>query len=203
MNAPMQWFRAVMLALLVSGVILASVPVSADDLAPPPWRGAPGSDWQHWTWDNGPNAVPDFWNNPYGTPTENTSARQNAAWNPIFGGRTGVWELEDGYMEWYIPDHFDPQLEKLVRVQLTLNVPDWNWAGSPTIGPVTDLGDGWYHHWADYVIPCQPFTVWIAGTFAIDQMVVDSVCVPEPGTMLLSAIGFGVVGAALRRRRKA
>lgn len=107
-------------------------------------------------------------------------------------------------MKWFIPNHNEPLLPKWVRIQFTLDTPEGNWGGNPKhIGPVTDLQDGWYHHWADYVVPCEPFTVFLSGTVAVDQLVVDTLCVPEPGTMLLSTIGFGVIGAALRRRRKA
>ncbi|GBC94508.1 hypothetical protein HRbin16_00291 [bacterium HR16] len=212
MSASRQYVFAVMRAILFVALVLAgsvAVPVRADDLAPPPWRGAPGSDWQHWEFrTNGP--LPDAWNNPYGVPTENVALRSNATWHNSFGGRQGVWELRDGYMQWEIPDDFQPHLPKWVRIQFTVNIANFNWAGNPTfIGPVTQLETDpqtnitWYHHWADYVLPCQPFSVFLQGTLAVDQLVVDSVCVPEPGSMLLSTIGLGVVGAAFRRRRKA
>jgi hypothetical protein len=201
--------RAAMALALVVTLAVWSTPVRSDDLAPPPWRGAPGSTFQHWHWDNGDTQTPDVWNNPYGIPQENSAERNNAWWNGTFGGRQGVITLAEGYMEWHIPNHFEPTIPKWVRIQLTLNTPNFNWVGNPTVGPVTQLETDpatqitWYHHWADYVIPCRPFDVFVTGTFAMDQLVVDTVCVPEPGSMLLSSIGLGVVGLVARRRRKA
>ncbi len=206
MNAVIPRYCTVMCMAVLAAVMLASVSALADDLAPPPWRGAPGSTFQHWQY-NQDNPLPDVWNNPHGQPTETT--RSSALWLNDYGGRQGVLSLVDGYVGWYIPNHFEPTLPKWVRVQFTVDIAQFNWAGNPTVGPVTQLetdpatGITWYHHWADYVIPCQPFTLFLQGTVAMDQLVVDTVCVPEPGTMLLSSIGFGVVGAALRRRRKA
>lgn len=214
MNALKQYLVAAAHVVLVIALVLAGLAtasVRADDLAPPPWRlSSAESTFQHWEFSGGvtPVELPENWVNPFGQPQENVSVRTNATWHNVYGGRQGVWELDGGYLQWEIPNAFHPTLPKWVRVQFTVNIPVVNWGGNPKVGPVTQLetdpltGITWYHHWADYVIPCVPFSVFLQGTLAADQLVVDSLCVPEPGSLLLSTIGFGAVGAALRRRRK-
>lgn len=222
----------VLLVMMLVAVSLASLPALADDLAPPPWRlSSPSSTWQHWKFSNPPvwppggpppgAEYPENYTNPNGLPQENVAARVNAVWHNQLAGRQGVWELwpsadpaQQGYMEWFIPN-FGLRMPKIARIQFTLSTQNLNWVGGPVnVGPITQLetdqqtGITWWHNWAEYRFPtCDPFTVWIKNTsdrypLLVDQLVVDTVCVPEPGTMLLSTIGFGVVGAALRRRRK-
>ncbi len=58
------------LLVLTAAALIAPLAM-ADDLNPPAWRGAPGSTFQHWNFDNGPYSqpiAPDMVDNPYGSP---------------------------------------------------------------------------------------------------------------------------------------
>jgi hypothetical protein len=41
----------------------------------------------------------------------------------------------------------------------------------------------------------------IRGDILVDQLVIDTICAPEPGTMFL--LGLAALGTLIRRRRKA
>lgn len=192
--------------LLVALAVLSFViPAFADDLTPPPWRGAPHSDFQHWMFTQPTNPFPELWHNPYGTPQMTSTG--GATWLPTFEGREGVYCLPpNSTMSWHIPDEIDPTMIKLIRIQFTYFLPGGGVLpplGNPTDVGYTPLPGGWTHMRIDYQEPCQPFDVLlISGNEPIylDQLVVDAICVPEPGAIagLMGAVGM----LALKRRRK-
>ncbi|MBI4578971.1 MAG: hypothetical protein HY718_04660, partial [Planctomycetes bacterium] len=102
---------------LVVGVVAGLA--LADDLNPPPWRGAPGSTWQVWQFgDPSPNPPPDAGNNPYGVPSSTIAPGIGQAWLPTWDGRTGVWPLS-GEIIIEIPNRPLPLPFKDIWIQLT------------------------------------------------------------------------------------
>ncbi len=208
--------RSVLLILALAGAF-----ARADDLVPPSWRGAPGTTFQHWSFPTAdPAATPDaglF--NPYGTPflTVNSSAN----WQAAALGRAGVWTLPGdpaiGAIGFLVPNALLPGAPKLVWMQVT-------WAALPgssssprgmvVVGTTPyqlsfvgelSLPNGW-KHWVLYVeLPRSPsleevflFPNGPLGGIYVDQVVLDTFAVPEPGTLVCATIGLA--GLVLRRR---
>ena len=207
-----------------SSIILAAILVSvgfsgvfADDLYPPLWRGDPGSTFQMWEFlTPDPNAVPDVWDNIYGMPIAEVTPGTGQEWWDIYGDRQGVWPLS-GTIEVPINNQPLPLPYKDILVQLT-----WSQQVSTSIPVVWDLvsgvqgtlvneidlgptgepyGDGtWYH--STYLIHLEPNPdfeiVKIDGTIMVDELVIDTICFPEPASLGLLALG----GLAMLRRRR-
>ncbi len=129
--------------------------------------------------------------------------------------RVGIWPLS-GHID-VIVDNHDPENEfKDVWLQVVWRAQE---AGAePIIGnldppahpdyeprlvaPPVDLGSGWFentYEWRIYPNPeAEMFT--ISGTIDVDQLIIDTWCVPEPATLLVLALGL--IPALLKRRRK-
>ena len=206
------------LAVLMVGCFVASQVVSADDVFPPPWRGQEGTTqavWEFGTSD--PSPSPDFEFNPYGPSNMNVYAGVGQEWWDIWGGRQGVWPLS-GTIEVEIPNRQEPRPYKDIWVQVTWapQAPDTyplvsetlsGQAGGlineiqlePTLEP-PPADDFWYH--STYLIHIEPNPAWeivrIDGAIMVDQIVIDTICIPEPATMLLLSIG----GLAVLRKKR-
>jgi len=186
--------------LFATAALIATV-ANAHDFNPPPWRGAPMSDFQHWLFST-PGPLPEISNNPFGQPAITDFGQSR--WLETFEGQEGVWCIPEGSaMIFHIPDADEPTMLKLIRIQVTFwgTPADFQFLGDPFDFGFKDFGDGWTGAWADYERSCQPFDVaLVGGPLYVDQLVVDAVCVPEPITMA----GFGIAGLGViaRRRRK-
>lgn len=209
-----------LIAVVVAGAAIA------DDLVPPPWRVPgqplpPGATYQEWTWDRGaqnPNdGTADNYINPYGIPTVVHPA-PNPPYPilPTFEGRVNVLCLDAGRtISFKIPNQEEPAPHyKEVWLQLTYFAP----AGTPLPQPLPPPGGtgatighmplpgSWMHSTFSLTYPdCPPFEIIsiVNGTnhpIYIDQVVIDTLCVPEPASF--AALGIGAV-ALLRRRKKA
>jgi hypothetical protein len=185
----------------------------ADDLNPPPWRGLPGTTFQQWEFDDpNPNPLPTILNNPYGIPSTTVVPNNGLAWFPVFNGRSGVWPLS-GYIETTIPNTPIPNPTKTIWVSLT-----WAPQGigcTPFVIETTtatsgqlihqDTVNGWTH--STYGITMYPNpqfeSILIQGEVFVDEMVIDTVCVPVPEPGSLAVLGTGAIGLlfGLRRRR--
>lgn len=113
------------LAVLVT--ILGVGAVFADDLNPPPFRGAPGSTFQCWTYNTPQVILPDCpcpIDNPYGPagvgPTGSFTGGQ---WLNTFAGLKGIRCLPDGESLTYtIPNDFAPfPTPKTIWIQVTFH----------------------------------------------------------------------------------
>jgi len=200
--------------LLVFAAILLLVSVVsafADDLNPPSWRGQAGTTWGIWEFNtNNPNPLPDQGYNPYGTPSTQVTPGLFQSWQPNWGGRSGVWPLS-GEIWITIPNNPVANPYKDIWVQLTwaeqatgntplvLATAPENTASS-LVNQVA-LGGGWYH--STYSIRLYPNpnqeTLLITGGINVDQLVIDTRCVPEPSSIL--ALSAGLIGLVLRKRR--
>lgn len=206
-------------AVLVFAVVMVVVPslARADDLFPPPWRNQAGTTLQEWTFpDANQNPPPDVVINPYGMPGAQVWPGTGQWWWAMWGGRMGVWPLS-GAMEFTIPNQNIPNPYKDIWIQITwakqafLSEPVLSSVPGGTVelvrqvdlGPTGEpppAGANWWH--STYKIRIYPNpaseVIRIDGTVMVDQIVIDTICVPEPATMALLGLGSLVL---LRRRR--
>jgi hypothetical protein len=192
----------------------------ADDINPPPWRGGIGTTFTHWgfgTNDNTPS--PDNEVNPYGSASAEVWPGVGQLWWATWGGRDGVWPLS-GAMEFEIPNRPYPFEYKDIWVQVTwaqqapgtypivsetLSAENGTVINEVTLeatGEPYPAGEHWMH--TTYLIHIEPNPsyeiVRIDGAVMVDQVVIDTQCIPEPVTLSLLSLGLG--GAAVLRRRR-
>ena len=218
----LRWLVAMM---VVGGVVSTAL---GDDIVPPVWRGDPASTFQEWDFLTDANpASPEAGTltNPYGSPTATISLGFLAAgYLGEFEGRDGIWDIAQGpptstgCITLEIPNSSitGPGTYKDVLVQVTYyldpsDVPVVDVVG----GTLTDSGSqlvddvsgpgAWWLDWSLWRIEPNPFseTITISGNAdwgsTIDQIVVDTVCVPEPATAALVILGCA---SLLGRKRR-
>lgn len=215
---------------LVLAFAATAVIARADDTFHPPWtRFQPNTTTQEWTFpdQNLPHA-PDnnsiLWN-PNGTAQQLDTHNQGSGflWLPTFNGRTGIYQLNPSgpagpsILVFGIPNTQTPQPRKDVWAQITwfvdagttsVDLTPFGGSVPPTTvenGTVLDAF-GWRHSTFSYVLQPNPSFEYYqirnnsAVPIYIDQVVIDSQCVPEPASMAI--LGLGVVGLVCARRKK-
>ena len=191
----------------------------AEDLNPAPFRGQDGTTYARWeflTPDDQP--IPDELFNPYGSTTMQIWPGVGQEYWPDWGTRTGVWPLS-GAAEISIENRPEPLPYKDIWVQLTWaeqvqGVVPLVWETisgieaevhdqivlNPTGEP--SPADGFWYH-TTYLIHLEPNPdfeiIRIDGAVMIDELVIDTICAPEPCTIALLGMG-GIV--LLRRKYK-
>lgn len=210
--------RAVLLCLLLA---LSAGLAYAEDLTPPPWqRYQPGTTFARWEFSMpDPQPVPDQFYNPYGLLNTLVQPGLLQSWQPVWGGRQGVWPLS-GTIQVTIPNSPVANPYKDIFVQLT-------WAQqAPNVFPIIrdvssntfaslvhqialgptgeSFGDGmWYYGLYQMRLYPNPSseTLIIDGAVMVDELVIDTRCVPEPSSIL--ALGIGTIGmlGLIRRKR--
>ena len=194
---------------------LASVALADENFAPP-WRAQPEAAYARWEFDTqDANPAPDAQITTLGPPSCAITTPQGLNdWLPVFEGRPGVWDLTaGGQIVATMPNLPEPRPYKDIWFQLTW----YNQGGRdplPVIDIVPDIGQVTFLYIADQIFFPDNW-VWqlfhaniepnpntedfiITGDILVDELVIDTYCVPEPATMGLLSLG----GVVLMRRKK-
>lgn len=221
MKATNTGLRALVLAFVVA--LITPVCVFAASTTPT-WRGDDGSTYQQWTFDNDANpAAPPNVYNPYGTPSATITVGDfGEGWLdslPGLGSMSGYWDLGSaGQISIDIPNRPGGAYKELWV--LVTYFEDMTAAPAVTVqsqGQVSildevtfqveavDTGGAWMAYFGKWQIVPNPENerVLITGDMfgsIIDGIEIDTICVPEP-TSLLSLLVGGSLLPILRRRR--
>ena len=198
----------------VAVILICSLAVAgsalADDLNPPPWqRGMDGTTWAAWEFSTpDPKPMPDAGYLPYGPPDTTVWTGVGQQWWDSWEGRQGVWPLS-GAMEMLLFNRPEPLPYKDIQIQITWMpqvpraepvVTELMWGGTGELIDEIPLSSDWTH--STYMIHLEPNpdmeTVWIEGSIMVDEVVIDTICIPEPMTLSLLALGALALG---RKRR--
>jgi hypothetical protein len=180
----------------------------------PPWQGEPRTTFQEWDFATNsvtpsPNSV--TVNNPYGDPLLRVTPADE--WVSTVDGRQGVWPLS-GEIDVYLPNWQELQPKKEIWIQLTWKATDVDLylPNEPLIGvaPFESMQmsredsaeqDGWVSSLFIIDIWPNPSEEWISvkGDIMVDELLIDTYCVPEPVTILLLGAGGTLVTLARKR----
>ncbi|HBG27426.1 MAG: hypothetical protein A2Y10_09920 [Planctomycetes bacterium GWF2_41_51] len=196
--------------------IAGNVRATAIDIDPPSWWLTPGLDttWQVWSFGNsgtGP-IEPDSagYDSFLGThvtvsPQSNWLAEYNQFdYYGLIGG-SGIWQLSGSGIDAYVVNYDQPASEKHIWIQLTWR--SQQQGGAPVIylqddtgsqiGPFTShvsytwLNDYWIHSTYEIILDHNTSfeIINISGSIYVDDLVIDTLCIPEPATISLLIIG--------------
>ncbi|MFH1614450.1 MAG: hypothetical protein ABIG61_05125 [Planctomycetota bacterium] len=175
-------------------VAFACAGLWADDLNPPLWRGQALTTMQSWEFGTNQNpSAPDIDNNPFGTAS--ASVVYDSPFTPWLDNdcnHQGVWFVEDR-IDLFVPNSSVPNPIKYMWLQLTFYSDS---ANDPQIFSIPGLSmvekiqkiqlDDYYWH-GTYRITIEPNpseeTLYIMPrdcTILIDEIVLDTLCIPEP-----------------------
>lgn len=202
----------------LSNILLISIIFVSTAAAVPSWRGSPNTTYQEWTFDDDENpAVPEINENPYGLPLaefSTTGSPDNLVWLAEADGHQGVWTGEPLDVELIIPNRpvSDIYKEIWLEVDFQSQILAWSVTPSPVAGNVVEeishdtspIGSSQWSRftigWRIYPNPNKErICLAVMGTGALlDRAAVDTICVPEPATVCLLAVG----GLTIMRRRR-
>jgi len=204
------------IVILCTAVILGAGSTAFADLVPP-WRGDDGSTFQQWDFSiNNPTPPPDVVYNPYGNGPQ-LRVDTPYDWYEVIELGYGVWPLS-GEIDVYIPNRQLPLDHKDIWIQLIWKQahldPNPFLPDQPLIGvtPFDSMQmsrhdsvnlNGWTHSLFQINIWPNPFEEWITikGNILVDQLTIDTICIPEPATLAL--LGIGGLMTLIRKRRSA
>lgn len=222
MNGKVRKLSVVLTVLLLAG------PVVADDIFAPTWRGTENTLTAEWDTWKGTDGAPDWWTCNPATLDYEPCVEYNVLLEEYMGRNDVVAAGYDDDILFELDNYNNDNPEKWIRIQITYYHDGTGEQGLPiAIDLWTDEVDNeyiqissveWYEHEGElgaltgwiteaYDIIIYPNPDWeeIGLKFDVypayvDQVVIDTKCVPEPMTLSLLAIG-GL--ALIRRRRKA
>jgi hypothetical protein len=183
-------------------------------------RGDEGSTWQVFDFYTNANpAKPDYGDNPYGE-SMITINESDSYWDGNFDGWSGGYGPIDLSLQ--IPNNEDPLAYKEVWLELSYRgtleefsvIPEGlegiEYTVEQLLGPDSNPGQGWALAIIGLRISPNPVSEtinlrinsvpWCQVTPSVDYVIVDTLCIPEPATLLLLCSGIGLVNR-LRRRR--
>jgi hypothetical protein len=197
--------------------------VFAYDINPPVWRGSSNSTFQIWEFanDHSPADLSTGWINPNGTPTATIQdpfemvdwlVDYNAGGSEI---EYGIWKLYAGKLLLEIPntDNTAPDSSKEIWMQITYYDPTGVGGNLPVVAVPsyttltlvnrTELPSNFLHDTYKIIIEPNPSieTIKISPIqcqLYVDEIIVDTICVPEPATIAIFALGSLMF---VRRRR--
>ena len=206
--------RRFMYVLVVVAVLACCATLAlADDLVSPPWnRGDIGTTRERWEFTTQQQVTPDDADNPYGTATASFAGD---TWYNYHDNRSGVWRMSgtNPELDFIVPNALGG-FRKDIQLQLT-------WTPTAEINSVVVMCNGvlgtlykeqgvdpspWLHStWRLSIFPnpnIETIRIIGDGTFYVDEVVIDTHCIPEPSSLLALASGvFGLAGLAWRKRR--
>lgn len=216
-------WRALVLAALV---VMAVTSVAQATVPAPSWRGSEGSTYQKWTFDTADNPVaPSSVSNPYGDPTASVTVGDlGSGWQPEIPGmgtQTGLWDLGSlGTISIDLPNR--PLGLEFKEMWISV-VCFEDMTAAPTVevlcgGVISFLGEEtylveedpisgqWNAHLSKWRIEPNPNSEQVIITSdlfgsVIDQVEIDTICVPEPASFATLLMGGPFL--VLLRRRKA
>jgi len=205
-------------------LLLAAGGSPAHDMVQPDWRGGgEGITFQQWTFSDASNpAQPDVSVNPYGQAEAAINVGlMGEGWLESLGfdSQTGMWDIggPDGSITLAIDNRPLELPYKEIWLQVTyyelmgnlpsIDVPGAQFISGQTITIEEDpilAGTGWFLDQSVWRIEPNPSSEQIILTGAdmgstIDQIVVDTICIPEPCTAILLLTGTWI---GLRKRLK-
>jgi hypothetical protein len=209
----------VVAAMVLAAPALAFNPLPPDDVQPPTWRGLPNTTSEYWQFFSSTN-----WTQPDGSLSTNTgwlpsthiTIDSTNQWIPsdTASGRFGIWSLT-GTMDVTVDNYPTQNLEKLMWVQVVWQPMSGVTNTGPilsgfqpqgttpvAVGPVA-LTNGWFettYKWELFPNPAEESFV-LGGNINVDQVIIDTWCIPEPSALLLATAGGGLL-LVLRWRRQ-
>lgn len=204
--------------LICAMLLIVSGPTLARDIVPVPWDPLyPTNTTQAWEFTvTGPWGPPTYGNNPFGEP--NLIVTGDFFWPYGVQGPDGMpimalhFGAMGGSISITVPNFPLPNLMKMVQYQVTS---DKGMNGLPismppgTIDPAT-IGNAmwpngtWYTYSGVIGIPGNPPFETITFNFYpdtnVEEIVIKTVCIPEPAT--LGLVATGLAGLVMRRRRR-
>ena len=217
--------KLVLLAVLLA-FLVAPAAAMAEDLLPPWWRGMPGTTSQVWEFMDPttnlpgvpilPDPLPPVGGEPWLPSTQViVTPGPDMYWLEEHEGGIGVWPLS-GWIDVVVDNFPEPNPEKWIQVQLTWLPQDQGVEPrlfeifpepSPQYPPTyvdAIASNGWNHRTYEWRLDHNPLDEWftIDGSIYVDELVIDTWCVPEPSTIVSLIVLVMMAGFVFLRRGK-